>query len=75
MSERLHGVVKWFDPTKGYGFIRTADCDVFLHATAVEGLIGGVVEGDCLSFTIGHRRGRPHAANVERADETPTIHA
>ena len=32
------GTVKWFNPTKGYGFIRpsTGDKDVFVHVSAVE---------------------------------------
>ena len=32
------GTVKWFNPTKGYGFIKpaTGDKDVFVHISAVE---------------------------------------
>jgi cold shock CspA family protein len=35
----LNGTVKWFDSTKGYGFITRADTeqDVFVHFTAIEG--------------------------------------
>lgn len=32
------GIVKWFNPEKGYGFIRPEDgsCDVFVHISAVQ---------------------------------------
>jgi CspA family cold shock protein len=31
------GKVKWFSDTKGFGFIETADGDVFVHHSAIEG--------------------------------------
>ena len=43
------GTVKWFNPTKGFGFIQPEDGgkDVFVHITAVERSgIGNLVEGD-----------------------------
>jgi len=37
MSERLTGVVKWFNASKGYGFIgREGGPDVFVHFSAIE---------------------------------------
>jgi CspA family cold shock protein len=37
MSERYHGTVKWFNATKGYGFIgREGGEDVFVHFTALQ---------------------------------------
>ncbi|MBP1694283.1 MAG: cold shock protein [Chloroflexi bacterium] len=37
MSERLTGVVKWFNASKGYGFIGREDGpDVFVHFSAIE---------------------------------------
>jgi CspA family cold shock protein len=37
MSERFVGTVKWFNPTKGYGFIERQDGpDVFVHFSAIE---------------------------------------
>ena len=38
MSERTQGTVKWFNNSKGYGFIaREAGEDVFVHHSAIEG--------------------------------------
>jgi CspA family cold shock protein len=37
MSERVTGTVKWFNASKGYGFIERADGpDVFVHFSAIE---------------------------------------
>lgn len=39
MSERIKGVVKWFSPEKGYGFItpENGTPDIFVHYTAIQG--------------------------------------
>ena len=62
------GTVKWFNPTKGYGFIKPAvgDKDVFVHISAVErGGMTSLNEGDRLEFELEvDRRGKMAAVNL-----------
>ena len=49
------GTVKWFNPTKGYGFVQpqSGGKDVFVHISAVERSgIGNLREGQKVSFEI-----------------------
>ena len=65
------GTVKWFNPTKGYGFIKPngSDKDVFVHISAVERSgIGNLREGQRLSYDIERgQQGRTAAANLRQA--------
>ncbi len=65
------GTVKWFNPTKGYGFIEPEDGskDVFVHISAVERSgIGNLREGQKVSFDIERgQQGKTSAINLKSA--------
>ncbi len=54
MSERVAGTVKWFNASKGYGFIeRQGGPDVFVHFTAIQSDgYRSLQEGQKVEFTI-----------------------
>jgi len=63
------GKIKWFNPTKGYGFIEnnTGGKDVFLHVSALEKAgISTLQEGEEIEFEIGENRGKENAINVKK---------
>jgi CspA family cold shock protein len=62
------GTVKWFNPTKGYGFIAPQDGtnDVFVHVSAVEKAgLRGLNEGQQVSYDLATERGKTSAANLQ----------
>jgi CspA family cold shock protein len=64
-----NGKIKWFNPTKGYGFIENdaGGNDVFLHVSALEQAgIDTLEEGQAVSFEIGDNRGRENAINISK---------
>lgn len=54
MSDRIKGTVKWFNGTKGYGFIaRENGPDVFVHYSAIRGSgFRSLEEGQKVEFTV-----------------------
>src|SRR5215207_650173 len=54
MSERINGTVKWFNGTKGYGFLaREGGDDVFVHFSAIQGEgFKNLQEGQKVEFSI-----------------------
>ncbi|HVM78849.1 MAG TPA: cold-shock protein [Stellaceae bacterium] len=65
------GTVKWFNPTKGYGFIQPEDGskDVFVHVSAVERSgMGSLHEGQRVSFDLERgQQGKTSAVNLKSA--------
>lgn len=66
-SERVTGTVKWFNDTKGFGFIEQGNGkkDVFVHHSAImaDGF-RSLSEGEQVEFTIEDGPKGPAAANV-----------
>ena len=62
------GKIKWFNPTKGYGFIeQEGSKDVFLHVSALEKAgIETLKEGEEIEFEIGENKGKENAINVKK---------
>ncbi len=65
------GIVKFFNPTKGFGFIRPDDGskDVFVHVSAVERSgLGSITENQKLSYDLERGRdGKSSAVNLKAA--------
>jgi len=62
------GTVKWFDATRGYGFIQPADGgrDVFVHISAVEQAgLRTLNEGQQVGYEIKSDRGKSSAVNLK----------
>ena len=64
------GTVKWFNATKGFGFIQPEDGgkDVFVHISAVQAAgLQGLNEGQKVSYDVVTERGKQAAANLKLA--------
>jgi len=68
------GTVKWFNPTKGYGFIQPAGAgggsgkDVFVHISAVERAgLSSLNEGQVIEYEVVENRGKSSAENLKVA--------
>ena len=69
-SEMAIGVVKFFNTSKGFGFIQPADGgnDVFVHISAVERAgMSSLVEGQQVTYDVVSERGKLAASNLQRA--------
>ncbi len=66
MAEREIGTVKWFNATKGYGFIeRENGKDVFVHQNEIAGDgYRSLDEGQRVEFTVTEGQKGPQAQNV-----------
>ena len=62
------GTVKWFNPGKGYGFIKPDDGgqDVFVHISAVEQTgLSTLNEGQAVEYEIESNRGKESAVRLK----------
>jgi CspA family cold shock protein len=62
------GTVKWFNPTKGYGFIQpqSGGKDVFVHISAVEKAgLSTLNEGQQVEFELVQNKGKESADNLK----------
>jgi cold shock protein len=65
---KVTGTVKWFNPTKGFGFIGRdpSEQDVFVHISEVERAgLNTLQEGQKIRFETQEERGKLSAVNIE----------
>jgi cold shock protein len=70
------GTVKWFDPTKGYGFIEPqgGGKDVFVHIFAVERAgLSTLNEGLQIEYEIVEDRGKTSAVKLKQSDSSASF--
>jgi cold shock protein len=63
-----NGTVKWFNATKGFGFIQPEEGgpDVFVHISAVERAgLRGLNEGQRVAYEVQNERGKNAAVNLK----------
>ena len=63
-----NGIVKWFNPTKGFGFIapEQGGSDVFVHISALDRAgLSTLNEGQRVSYELATNKGKTSAANLK----------
>jgi len=66
MSEKIKGTVKWFNESKGFGFIESNGKDYFVHFSAISGSgFKTLSEGTAVMFKASQGQKGPQAEDVE----------
>lgn len=66
MSDKVRGKVKWFNESKGFGFIESNGKDYFVHFSAIQGTgFKTLAEGAEVMFKAGQGPKGPQAEEVE----------
>lgn len=66
MSDKLQGTVKWFNESKGFGFIENDGKDYFVHFSAIQGSgFKTLPEGASVLFKASQGQKGPQAEEVE----------
>jgi CspA family cold shock protein len=66
MSEKMQGTVKWFNESKGFGFIESNGKDYFVHFSAITGSgFKTLQEGAAVMFKAAQGQKGPQAEDVE----------
>jgi CspA family cold shock protein len=66
MAEKVRGTVKWFNESKGFGFIESNGKDYFVHFSAILGTgFKTLQEGANVTFKPGQGQKGPQAEEVE----------
>jgi len=69
MSDRIRGKVKWFNASKGYGFLERSngESDVFVHYSAIQGEgFRSLEEGEAVEFSIARTDKGLQAEDVQK---------
>jgi cold shock protein len=74
----VHGVVKWFNPEKGFGFVELSDGfgDAFLHGTVLaQSGINAVQPGETVEVRVGPGHKGPHVTEIISVDSSTAAQA
>jgi CspA family cold shock protein len=71
-GEPTRGILKWFEPTKGYGFVRVTGGDVFIHGSVLEGRFDArdLLPGVTLTIITRAAQKGPEVADILDIDVT-----
>ena len=66
----MEGIVKFFNASKGWGFITTKDGSLFVHRDGLKETYSTLNEGDKVVFDVSENKKGPCAINVSKIEDT-----